>query len=202
MEYERGVVKRREKWQKLMRDSGLSYNEREIPVRFPPKSTKVKRYIRKGIPPEWRGAAWFFYAGGDKLLKKNTGLYADLVEKGAKAPDAELIERDLHRTFPDNIHFKADSDARASKISETEKIQQLRRVLRAFAIYAPRIGYCQSLNFLAGMLLLFMEEEKAFWMLYIFTHTHLPGSHQMNLEGSSVDQWVRYQIITGTCAST
>jgi len=54
----------------------------------------------------------------------------------------------------------------------------------------PRIGYCQSLNFLAGLLLLFLPEEKAFWMLYIMTQTHLPRTHEMNLEGSSVDQWV------------
>ena len=40
------------------------------------------------------------------------------------------------------------------------------------------------------MLLLFMEEEKAFWMLYIITHQHLPGTHEVNLEGSTADQGV------------
>jgi len=73
---------------------------------------------------------------------------------------------------------------------ETPIVQQLRRVLVAFSLHVPKIGYCQSLNFLAGLLLLFMSEEKAFWMLYILTHTHLPGTHEVNLEGSSVDQWV------------
>ena len=29
------------------------------PTRFPPRSDKVKKMIRRGIPPEWRGNAWF-----------------------------------------------------------------------------------------------------------------------------------------------
>lgn len=105
---------------------------------------------------------------------------------------------DLHRTFPDNIRFKPDPPPGSKRLSrmqqqqlETPIVQQLRRVLVAFSRHVPRVGYCQSLNFLAGMLLLFMTEERAFWMLYILTHNHLPGTHEVNLEGSSVDQWVR-----------
>lgn len=41
-------------------------------------------------------------------------------------------------------------------------IKSLRRVLVAFSLYNPKIGYCQSMNFLAGLLLLFMDEEKTF----------------------------------------
>lgn len=105
---------------------------------------------------------------------------------------------DLHRTFPDNIFFKLDTSTtpsnthqkKPSKIPETPILQALRRVLVAFSIYVPKVGYCQSLNFVAGMLLLFMDEEKAFWMLYIITHQHLPGTHEVNLEGSTADQGV------------
>ncbi|KAG0135042.1 rab-GTPase-TBC domain-containing protein [Tuber indicum] len=197
--YEETLRRRRGKWEILLRESGLSPSSEGGPVRFPPKSTKVKRYVRKGIPPEWRGAAWFWYAGGQKMLNKHPGLYDELVKKGngLVSPDSELIERDLHRTFPDNIKFKPDASPGAQRLSkiqqqqmETPIVQQLRRVLVAFSLHVPKVGYCQSLNFLAGLLLLFMSEEKAFWMLYILTHTHLPGTHEVNLEGSSVDQWV------------
>ena len=43
----------------------------------------------------------------------------------------------------------------------------LRRVLLAFSVQNPRIGYCQSMNFLAAALLLALDrsEEKAFWVL-------------------------------------
>ncbi|KAK6498830.1 hypothetical protein TWF481_011403 [Arthrobotrys musiformis] len=203
--YEEILTRRKKKWSALLKEAGLTPLDNEIPVRFPPRSQKVKRFVRKGIPPEWRGNAWWFYASGQKYINKNPGLYEKLVAQGAptdsEAP--ELIERDLHRTHPDNIHFKPEQKLPLSngakltkhkqsnsKIVETPIIQSLRRVLTAFALYVPRIGYCQSLNFWAGMLLLFMDEEKAFWMLYIITHQYLPGTHERSLEGSNIDQAV------------
>mmetsp|Transcript_14405 Transcript_14405/g.16517 ORF Transcript_14405/g.16517 Transcript_14405/m.16517 type:complete len:528 (+) Transcript_14405:264-1847(+) len=41
----------------------------------------------------------------------------------------------------------------------------LRRVLRAYSVYDRDVGYCQGMNFIAGMLLTFMSEEEAFWLL-------------------------------------
>ncbi|KAF4005549.1 Rab-GTPase-TBC domain family protein [Saccharomyces cerevisiae] len=46
------------------------------------------------------------------------------------------------------------------------------------------------MNFLVGLLLLFMEEEKAFWMLVIITGKYLPGVYESDLEGANVDQGV------------
>lgn len=198
--YTEFLSRRRKKWVALLKDSNLST---EKLISFPPKSTKLKRFIRKGIPPDWRGSAWFWYAGGPAILAKHPGLYSELVQKcenGAmSATDEELIERDLHRTFPDNIRFKPDpvvsNDTRhngsnsnqAIAEPETPLLQSLRRVLQAFSIYNPRIGYCQSLNFLTGLLLLFTDEEKSFWLLNIITRVYLPGTHEVNLEGANVD---------------
>ncbi|CAI4782053.1 CFF_collapsed_G0049520.mRNA.1.CDS.1 [Saccharomyces cerevisiae] len=98
----------------------------------------------------------------------------------------EAIERDLYRTFPDNIHFHKES----FQNGEPAIIRSLRRVLMAFSVYDKTIGYCQSMNFLVGLLLLFMEEEKAFWMLVIITGKYLPGVYESDLEGANVDQGV------------
>ncbi len=191
--YEDHLTRRRRKWVRLLQECGL---ETDQPRMFPPKSSKTKRFIRKGIPPDWRGEAWFWYGGGPAMLAQNPGLYAELVHKAANgrvsSTDEELIERDLNRTFPDNILFKPDRpiSTRASDGSietETPLLKKLRRVLQATSIYNPRIGYCQSLNFLAGLLLLFMDEERAFWMLDIITKVYLPGTHEVNLEGANVD---------------
>ncbi|MCJ1335193.1 hypothetical protein MMC09_000460 [Bachmanniomyces sp. S44760] len=181
--------RRNKKWEVYMREQGLSTIE---PGQFPDRSAKLERYIRKGIPPSWRGAAWFFYAGGNDFLQKNPGLYDELVLRSQtpelKENDKDSIERDLHRTFPDNIHFKPDIPLSAP--DEAPLLFSLRRVLCAFALHHPRIGYCQSLNFVAGLLLLFLSEEKSFWMLHIITTSYLPATHEMSLEGANVDLWV------------
>jgi hypothetical protein len=205
--YTEYLERRRKKWDVVMKQYGLSTDQ---PIRFPPKSDKVKRYVRKGIPPDWRGAAWFWYAGGPDRLAREPGLYRQLVGKAQQGhlseTDKDIIERDLHRTFPDNIRFKPDPvddeleparrnlpgrDVRPSWANSTDEpriLGALRRVLQAFAIHNISIGYCQSLNFLAGMLLLFLgeDEEKTFILLNIIANDHLPGTHAKVLE-SNVD---------------
>ncbi|KZZ98866.1 Rab-GAP/TBC domain protein [Moelleriella libera RCEF 2490] len=206
------LARRRRKWVAYLKDCALMTDR---PIRFPSPCAKTKRFVRKGIPPDWRGAAWFYYAGGPAILAKHSGLYEKLLHKQAKQVDVEAIERDLHRTFPDNIQFKPsarsdptvttserDSQSTMTRSStddgstgpqpatpnEPPIITSLRRVLHAFSIYNPRIGYCQSLNFLAGLLLLFVEtEEQCFWLLNVITIIYLPGTHDMSLEGSRVD---------------
>ncbi|EGW31974.1 uncharacterized protein SPAPADRAFT_152259 [Spathaspora passalidarum NRRL Y-27907] len=198
-EYSEYSYRRKKKWELLMKSHGLPIQEDDpVPTRFPPKSDKVKKMIRKGIPPEWRGNAWFFYAGGYDKLNRNAGVYHQIVEntKNIHNKDTEVIERDLHRTFPDNIYFNESIDANGNTLTvplhskETPLIKSLRRVLIAFAHYQPQIGYCQSLNFLAGLLLLFMEEERAFWMLVILTERIIPKVHSADLEGVHTDQGV------------
>lgn len=231
--YSQHIERRTKKWHALMKQYGLSTSPA---LRFPAKSDKTKRYVRKGIPPEFRGAAWFWYAGGPGILAKEQGLYLELlqrVEDGELTDnDREHIERDLNRTFPDNIKFKPDpttmNDAQAgagggvggpsplrasetvegeiatpkegtpdskrkgrrqTKEPETPIVQALRRVLQAFAVHNPQIGYCQSLNFIAGLLLLFLDqdEQRAFILLNIVTNIHLPGTHGVTLEGANID---------------
>lgn len=211
--YSTHMNNRKTKWEELFAEYGLSHTD---PVEFPPKAAKVKRFVKKGIPPELRGPAWFWYAGGYVHMHQNPGLYERLVERAFGEPsndDKEHIERDLHRTFPDNIHFKPDippdSDSNSSNdgssnpkhrsyAAETQVVQALRRVLYAFSLHNPKIGYTQSLNFIAGLLLLFLPEEKAFWMLHIITSTYLPGTHEISLEGANVDLWILMVLLKET----
>ncbi|KAJ5103505.1 hypothetical protein N7532_004034 [Penicillium argentinense] len=197
--YSNYTAHRRTKWYDLLQEHGLPTTN---VTTFPAQSTKLKRFVRKGIPSELRGAAWFWYAGGYELLNRNLGLYDQLVQKVMASPsndDKEHIERDLHRTFPDNMHFKPDvaddgssgsSNSQQNGPVETSMIQSLRRVLYAFALHNPKVGYTQSLNFITGMLLLFLPEEKAFWMLHIVTSVYLPGTHEISLEGANIDLWI------------
>lgn len=194
-DYEKFCTRRKLKWKLFLEKSGIPMIGGH-PAGFPARSEKLKRYVRKGIPPEWRGYAWWYFAKGDEALNNNIGVYDELVarfkkimkleDKEARYPDLEVIERDLNRTFPDNIHFQKD----ASGSEEKTLVPSLRRVLFAYSLYNPQVGYCQSMNFLAGLLLLFLPEEKSFWMLVIITSRYLPNVHDITLEGVNVDQGV------------
>ncbi|KAG9064795.1 hypothetical protein KI688_003054 [Linnemannia hyalina] len=190
------MERRRQKWAIFMNDSAGE---------LPPRSAKLKRYIRKGIPPALRGEAWFHYSGAEDKCKANPGLFKRLVAqakaKGAANEHAEVIERDLHRTFPENINFKSQitkqQDGGTTLSTENvAAIQSLRRVLLAFSLHSPTIGYCQSLNYIAGMLLLFMNEEQSFWTLSVIIQNFLPeGMYDVTMEGANIDQAVLMTLI-------
>ncbi|KAG0232518.1 hypothetical protein BGW42_008138 [Actinomortierella wolfii] len=191
------MERRRQKWAIFMNDS---HGE------LPPRSAKLKRYIRKGIPAALRGEAWFVYSGAKDKCDANPGLYNRLVNQakrqGQANEHADVIERDLHRTFPENINFKSQVTSSAIDGSaqvntdNVAAIQSLRRVLLAFSLHCPSIGYCQSLNYIAGMLLLFMEEEHAFWTLSVITQNFLPeGMYDVTMEGANIDQAVLMTLV-------
>ena len=48
-----------------------------------------------------------------------------------------------------------------------EASEKLQRILVAFSMHMPSIGYCQGMNYLAAMLLLVLkaDEVNAFWVL-------------------------------------
>jgi len=194
--YSHILQRRKLKWEAVLNENGGL---------IPSKCSKMKRYVRKGIPPSLRGRVWFHYSGAEAKMKSHSDLYQQLVLK-AQDPrleneNFEVIERDLHRTFPENIKFKSTivSDDNNSQTLSTDNvpiIQSLRRVLTAFSLYSPNIGYCQSLNYIVGILLLFMEEEKAFWMLVTIVHDYLPENmYDVTMEGSNVDQAVLMSLI-------
>ncbi|KAI8840563.1 rab-GTPase-TBC domain-containing protein [Chytridium lagenaria] len=171
--YYAGVCERRRaKWESLLRKNAGQLPQKAI------GGDKLKRYIRKGIPHELRTRCWLYYSGAQRDMEENPGLFTMLVyreeqdrsqgytrETNKLLEFIEIIERDLHRTFPENIHFNPTPII----FDPTAHLATSPAVLIAFSYYswphpdetrAPprsctyRIGYCQSLNFIAGLLLL------------------------------------------------
>ena len=62
------------------------------------------------------------------------------------------INKDVERTFPGHPQFESRGG-----------IEALRRVLLAFSVHNPEVGYCQSINFLAGFLLLLFFLLRLCW---------------------------------------
>ena len=76
------------------------------------------------------------------------------------------------------------------------QINKLRRVLVAFSWYDPVVGYCQGLNRLAAIALLFLEEEDAFWCLVAIVQHLLPQDYySRTLLGSQTDQRVLNDLL-------
>jgi TBC1 domain family member 10 len=137
---------RLEKWTKMLANWSV-YNES--------KASKLKSRIRKGIPNCLRGRLWYLLADAD-TIKDNfpTNYYSHLLSLETQRNVETEIGGDLNRTYPHN-----------KKFIENEGKEQLFRVLKAYAIMDPEVGYTQGMSFIAAMFLMFMNEEDAFWML-------------------------------------
>ncbi|KAJ3118404.1 GTPase-activating protein [Phlyctochytrium bullatum] len=72
-----------------------------------------------------------------------------------ESPHEKVIRRDIPRTFPKHEYFAEGGEGQAL----------LLKVVCAYSIYDPEVGYCQGLAFSAGALLLNMGEEDAFCVL-------------------------------------
>jgi len=144
---------RRRQW-RAMAQQGLSVFFAEQPEVF-------QRRARRGIPVEHRWQAW--KASMRLEDRARPGFYQELLQ--VENQWTRLIEIDIPRTFPEIPLF------------DKEQQYSLHRVLNAFANLDPSVGYCQGMNFVAGLLLLvaqngdfresprFEKEEEAFWML-------------------------------------
>ena len=101
-----------------------------------------------------------------------------------------LVTTDL----PVYIHSRLWYVAQFQNMSVSLILNKLRRVLVAFSWYDTSIGYCQGLNRLAAIALLFLDEEHAFWCLVTIVHHHLPQDYyDRSLLGSQADQVLNFQ---------
>lgn len=64
----------------------------------------------------------------------------------------------------------------------------LYNVLTAYAHHNEEIGYCQGLNYIAGLILLVTkDEEHTFWLLKILIENIVPSYHSNTMKGLIVD---------------
>eukprot|EP01103_Thecamoeba_quadrilineata_P000195 TRINITY_DN1015_c0_g1_i4.p1 TRINITY_DN1015_c0_g1~~TRINITY_DN1015_c0_g1_i4.p1 ORF type:complete len:513 (+),score=78.68 TRINITY_DN1015_c0_g1_i4:1237-2775(+) len=162
------------RWEKYFKykEQGISFVRTE----------SLRNFIRVyGIPNQYRGELWMQFSGSIFRKDMNNGYYEDLVEKfrGKQSLSTEEIERDIRRSFPNHPFYQKEAG-----------LSSLRNVLTAFSWHNPSIGYCQSMNIVSALLLLFMDESSAFWTLCSLCDHFLPGYYTKTMVGSTIDQQV------------
>lgn len=181
--------------------SGTMASQHEVPDAFYPWKEELECLVHGGLPMALRGELWQAFVGvGARRVK---GYYNNLLDRENDIGDSKVsdaspligvddgpqkphdsapekwkgqIEKDLPRTFPG--HPALDEDGRNA----------LRRLLTAYARHNPSVGYCQAMNFFAGLLLLLMPEENAFWTLTGIIDDYFDGYYSEEMIESQVDQ--------------
>ncbi|KXJ27716.1 TBC1 domain family member 2B [Exaiptasia diaphana] len=151
------------------------------------KTVELKTLIRSGITDQYRAHIWrqcihFHVRETKKMAGPN--YYQNLLEsiEGKFSPAAKQIGLDLLRTLPNNLHYeKPDSPG----------IEKLRRVLLAYSWHNPEVGYCQGINRLVAIAMLYLTEEEAFWCLVAFIEHIMPKDYySKTLLAAQADQRV------------
>ncbi|OMO72658.1 hypothetical protein CCACVL1_17675, partial [Corchorus capsularis] len=150
---------------------------------------ELESLVHGGVPKDLRGEVWQAFVG--VKARRVEGYYEDMLSREANDDDDQRsnpsgvfskwrkqIEKDLPRTFPG--HPALNDNGRDS----------LRRVLLAYARHNPSVGYCQAMNFFAGLFLLLMPEENAFWALVGIIDDYFDGYYTEEMIESQVDQLV------------
>uniref|UniRef100_UPI00358FC66E uncharacterized protein isoform X2 n=1 Tax=Myxine glutinosa TaxID=7769 RepID=UPI00358FC66E len=120
-------------------------------------SDKLSRRIYKGVPLLLRGKVWASLLDVEKQRETHKTTYQWLRRQGrSHSPELNQIDLDVNRTFRNHIMFRR---------RYSSKQQELLHVLLAYSMHNPDVGYCQGMNQIAGLLLMFLEEEDAFWAL-------------------------------------
>ncbi|KAL4711311.1 hypothetical protein ACJJTC_019152 [Scirpophaga incertulas] len=144
-------------------DAGVALMWDSLLARDSADHRMLTQAVIQGVPRVSRGGVWYFLAeqAAYRAPPPDTrhfplyhAPYRSLLAGLTKHQHAILI--DLGRTFPKHSYF-------ASALGPGQLA--LYNILKAYSLLDPDVGYCQGLSFVAGVLLLHMEEAEAFILL-------------------------------------
>jgi len=150
-------AQRQVKWLEMLQDWGHWGTKR---------MQKVRMRAFKGIPDALRGEAWQVMSGSKAFISQTQqDHFAYLVQTPADTGVDNQIIKDLHRTYPTHVEFSGGGELRDGTVVLNPAQSSLYRVLHAYAVHDPDLGYCQGMGFVGAVFLLYMTEEEAFWLL-------------------------------------
>ncbi|KAK7912695.1 hypothetical protein WMY93_012906 [Mugilogobius chulae] len=139
------------------------------------RSEKLVKRVYKGIPAQLRGQAWALMLEVEKIRRENPGKYQRMKEQAlVYSSEIKQIDLDINRTFRKHVMFMERFGV---------KQQSLFYVLAAYSVYNTEVSYCQGMSQIAAILLMFMNEEDAFWGLTQLLTDHKHAMHGFFVPG-------------------
>ena len=173
-----------DQWESLWRDYGRGVTMY--------RTIEASLQVLRGVPPTLRSEVWMTFSGAIHNHSEHpVGYYERAASLGPVSGGTggqrtdEEIERDLHRSLPEHPAFQR---------GDSGGIPALRRVLRAYARRNPSVGYCQAMNVVASVLLVYCPEEEAFWLLACLVEHVLPDYYDRRVVGALVDRGVLEEL--------
>jgi hypothetical protein len=181
-------LRRREKKWIKMTSSTQAWN-----LYFTKHHKTLSSRVRKGIPPSIRPKAWFYLCSAVSL-QKDQNTFEGLCKQEGNKKYLHDIEKDLHRNFPTHELFGGEF----GHIGKAE----LFRILKAYSIHNPVVGYCQAQAPIAALLLMNMPSDKAFWCLQQICDHILKGYYSEGMTSIQVDGNTLFLLCKAFCPDT
>lgn len=157
-------MEREKKWLQMLK----RWNQRET-------REKLHRRIYKGIPNGLRSTVWKKLLNVEKSIADNPNVFQNMLKLARTfSTDARQIDSDVNRQFREHTYYR-----------ERYSIKQrsLFNVLTAYSMYNMELGYCQGMAGVAGILLMYMDDEEAFWALNTFMIDKKYAMHGLFIDG-------------------
>ena len=136
---------------------------------YPVDLLRLTQSLKQGIPDNLRKEIWLHLTNARSF--RSPELYSRLLHT-SEPEITSNITKDLKRTFP----YMQDSDQ-----------VLLYHILSAYSQFDFQVGYCQGMSFVAGTLLMIIQDEElAFWAFvflmydYDWRAVYLPGTPKLN----------------------
>ena len=146
---------------------------------FPSQTKKTSPQVGKrvfpNVSPSLRRELWLSVLQRSRAASRAAASYPSLLlsafpsneelggeatgEKGGAVPleVRDAIRRDVGRTFPYVDGFEPEDPAAKQQLGR--RARSLANVLTAYAAFDPAVSYCQGMNFLGGLLLLYLDDN-------------------------------------------
>ncbi|NXT51052.1 US6NL protein, partial [Pluvianellus socialis] len=140
-------IERVDKWLKMLKKWGKYRN-----------SDKVRWKRKSTCPQEWEWCIFPMSRAFEYQGEPTDVSHGRQMKEQAKSFSSEIkqIDLDVNRTFRNHIMFRDRYGV---------KQQALFHVLSAYSVYNTEVSYCQGMSQIAAILLMYLNEEDAFWAL-------------------------------------